>query len=149
MACSNLIHSRLCLNKKKDRSLNVQTFWMPFERNNGDSHDMRFVPLNQFMPRSPSYDKGTTINHLGGGIVQIKKKSMRRHAEKTNRECKKKNSSQKFAPPPPPPDDKWSTPNISYTAEGSGIWHILSRAICRGAPQIRWREDCAMELNLT
>ncbi len=23
---------------------------------------------------------------------------------------------------------------------------ILSRAICRGAPQIRWREDCAMEM---
>ena len=24
--------------------------------------------------------------------------------------------------------------------------YILSRAICRGAPQIRWREDCAMEM---
>ncbi len=24
--------------------------------------------------------------------------------------------------------------------------YILSRAICRGAPQIRWREDCTMEM---
>ena len=24
--------------------------------------------------------------------------------------------------------------------------YILSRAICRGAPQIRWRKDCTMEM---
>ena len=35
----------------------------------------------------------------------------------------------------------WST-TLCKTVKSS----ILSRAICRGAPQIQWREDCAMEM---
>ena len=46
---------------------------------------------------------------------------------------------------------KWTKVRMTYltvqeTNATTNNTNILSRAICRGAPLIRWREDCKMEM---